>query len=47
MIPIVESTAVRKIIGRDVPLSYHNFSEMIIIHIYARKTKLGIVTSSK
>ena len=43
MIPIVESTAVRKIIGRDVPLSYPKASEIFIIHTDARKNQLGRV----
>ena len=34
----------KKIVGRDVPLAYPNFSEEFIIHIDAVKTQLGGVT---
>ena len=33
----------KKIVGRDVPLKYPNFSEAFIIHTDARKTQLGRV----
>ena len=37
----------KKISGRDVFLSYPNFSEEFIIHTYVRKMKLGGVISKK
>ena len=37
-------TKMKKIVGRDVLLSYPNFSEAFIIHIYASKTQLrGVI----
>ena len=39
--------AVIKIIGRDIPPSYPTFSEIIIIHTYASKMKIGRLISGK
>ena len=41
------SMIVRKIIGRDVPLSYPNFSGRNMIQTYARKMQLVKVISGK
>ena len=35
----------KKIVGRDFLLSYHNFSENFMIHTDASKTQLGGVIS--
>ena len=34
--------AMKNIVGRDVLISYPNFSENIIIHTDARKTQIGV-----
>ena len=36
--------AIKKIIGLDVPLSYPEFSKIIIMHTDARKFMIGRVT---
>ena len=37
----------RKIIGRDVPIYYHNFNEIFITHADARKMIIVVVINGK
>ena len=37
----------RKIIGRDVPISYPNFNEIFIIHADARKINIVVLINGK